>query len=228
MSCIIGIGGGRYCDREVMPIFEHIVSLSGKKHPSVLFVPTAGFDDMDGDEHIFKLFIELGCSVSALLLTDESLTYGEIEERILSCDIVYAGGGNLKFLMDTWKKTGADKAFVKAHEKGIILSGYSSGSMCWFAEGYDDCAEDHSFMFVDCLGLLPYSNCPHYEGGNWGSFAQAVKGREYSGVAIENGAAIIFDGDRHYAICGNDGGEVFYLDKNNNHEQVLLTESTNI
>lgn len=228
MSCIIGIGGGRYCDREVMPIFEHIVSLSGKKHPSVLFVPTAGFDDMDGDEHIFKLFIELGCSVSALLLTDESLTYGEIEERILSCDIVYAGGGNLKFLMDTWKKTGADKAFVKAHEKGIILSGYSSGSMCWFAEGYDDCAEDHSFMFVDCLGLLPYSNCPHYEGGNWGSFAQAVKGREYSGIAIENGAAIIFDGDRHYAICGNDGGEVFYLDKNNNHEQVLLTESTNI
>ncbi len=228
MSYIIGIGGGRYCDREVMPIFEHIVSLSGKKHPSVLFVPTAGFDDMDGDEHIFKLFIELGCSVSALLLTDESLTYCEIEERILSCDIVYAGGGNLKFLMDTWKKTGADKAFVKAHEKGIILSGYSSGSMCWFAEGYDDCAEDHSFMFVDCLGLLPYSNCPHYEGGNWGSFAQAVKGREYSGVAIENGAAIIFDGGRHYAICGNDGGEVFYLDKNNNHEQVLLTESTNI
>ena len=228
MSCIIGIGGGRYCDREVMPIFEHIVLLSGKKHPSVLFVPTAGFDDMDGDEHIFKLFIELGCSVSALLLTDESLAYDEIEERILSCDIVYAGGGNLKFLMDTWKKTGADKAFVKAYEKGIILSGYSSGSMCWFAEGYDDCAEDHSFMFVDCVGLLPYSNCPHYEGGNWGSFAQAVKGREYSGVAIENGAAIIFDGDRHYAICGNDGGEVFYLDKNNNHEQVLLTESTNI
>lgn len=226
MGIVIGIGGGRYCDREVMPIFEHIVSLAGKKHPSVLFVPTAGFDDMNGDEHIFKLFIELGCSVSALLLTDETLEYAEIEERILSADIVYAGGGNLKFLMDTWIKTGADKVFRKAYEKGVILAGYSSGSMCWFAEGYDDCAENHDFMFVDCVGLLPYSNCPHYEGGNWGSFADAVKGRRYSGIALENGAAIVFDSEKVYTLQGNDGGEVYFLDKENNHKQVLFTKDT--
>lgn len=222
MGIIIGIGGGRYDDREVMPIFEHIVSLSDKKNPSVLFVPTAGFDDMNGDEHIFKLFIELGCSVSALLLTDKSLTKAEIEEKIMGCDIVYAGGGNLEFLMNTWNKSGADEIFRKAYEKGIILSGYSSGSMCWFAEGYDDCGENHEFVFVDCLGLLPYSNCPHYEGGNWGSFAQAVKGRNYSGIAIENGAALVYDNGRYYTLQGNDGGEVYLLDKDKNYEQTLF------
>jgi len=222
MGIIIGIGGGRYSDREVMPIFEHIVSLAKKKNPSVLFVPTAGFDDMNGDEHIFKLFIELGCSVSALLLTDETLTKDEIESRIMGCDIVYAGGGNLQFLMDTWQKTGADEIFKKAYKNGIVLSGYSSGSMCWFEEGYDDCGPDHEFVFVKCLGLLPYSNCPHYEGGNWGSFAQAVKGREYSGLALENGAAVVFDNGKAYTLQGNDGGEVYLLDKDADFAQNLF------
>ena len=101
MGCIVGLGGGRTDDGEILPIFEHIVSLSNKKNPSVLFVPTAGHDDIEGDEHIFKLFIGLGCSVSALFLTDETLTKADIEEKILSADIVYAGGGNLKFLADT-------------------------------------------------------------------------------------------------------------------------------
>lgn len=224
MGIIIGVGGGRYCDNEVLPIFEHIVSLSGKKNPSVLFVPTAGFDDINGDEHIFRLFIGLGCSVSALLLTDKTLTKEEIENKILSADIVYAGGGNLKFLMDTWKETGADEVFRKAYEKGIILSGYSSGSMCWFAEGYDDCGENHEFMFVDCLGLLPYCNCPHFESDYWQVFADAIKGRDLSGVAVDNGAAIIFNNGECYTIHGNDGGEVSFFDSRKNHEKTVFFE----
>lgn len=222
MGKIVAVGGGRYSDNEVLPIFEHIVKMSGKKNPSVLFVPTAGFDDINGDEHIFRLFIGLGCSVSALLLTDETLTYSEIEEKILSCDIVYAGGGNLKFLMDIWQKTGADKAFIKAYEKGIILSGYSSGAMCWFEEGYDDCGENHEFMFVDCLGLLPYCNCPHFESDYWQSFAQAIKSRSRSGIACDDGAALVFDDGKYYALQGNDGGEVTFFDKNKGFEPELF------
>ncbi len=215
MGKIVAVGGGRYSDNEVLPIFENIVKLSGKKNPSVLFVPTAGFDDINGDEHIFRLFIGLGCSVSALLLTDKSLSYEEIEEIILSCDIVYAGGGNLKFLMDTWKETGADKAFVKAYERGIVLSGYSSGAMCWFEEGYDDCGENHEFMFVDCLGLLPYCNCPHFESDYWKSFENAIKTRKISGIACDDGAALIFENGKYYTVNGNDGGDVYFFDADN-------------
>lgn len=219
MGVIIGIGGGRYSDGEVMPIFEKIVELCGKNNPKVLFVPTAGFDDMEGDEDIFALFEKLGATVSPLLLTDESLTYTDIENAILNCDIVYAGGGNLKFLMDTWKKTGADVAFRKAFEKGIILSGYSSGSMCWFAEGYDDCGENHEFMFIDCLGLLPYCNCPHYESDYCQGFKDAVKTRNLTGLALENGAAYIWDNGKVTTMCGNDGGKVYLMRKENGFAQ---------
>ncbi len=222
MGVIIGIGGGRYNDNEVLPIFEHIVSLSQKKNPKVLFVPTAGFDDINGDEHIFRLFIGLGCSVSALLLTDKTLTKEEIEDKILSSDIIYAGGGHLKFLMDTWKETGADEIFKKAYEKGIILSGYSSGCMCWFEEGYDDCGEDHAFMFVDCLGLLPYCSCPHYESDYWQGFNEAIKGRRLSGLAVDNGAAVVYDNGKYYTIHGNDGGEVHIFDKDHGHGKSLF------
>lgn len=218
MGIIIGIGGGRYSDNEVLPIFEHIVSLAGKKNPSVLFVPTAGFDDINGDEHIFRLFIGLGCSVSALMLTDKSLTRAEIEDKILSADIVYAGGGNLRFLMDTWKETGADEAFKKAYEKGVVLSGYSSGSMCWFERGYDDCGENHEFMFVDCLGLLPFCNCPHFESDYWQVFAQAIKGNSLSGLAVDNGAAVVYNNGKYYTLRGNDGGEVTFFDRENGHK----------
>ncbi len=218
MGIIIGIGGGRYSDNEVLPIFEHIVSLAGKKNPSVLFVPTAGFDDIDGDEHIFRLFIGLGCSVSALLLTDKNLTKAEIEDKILSADIVYAGGGNLKFLMDTWKATGADEIFKKAYEKGVILSGYSSGSMCWFEQGYDDCGENHEFMFVDCLGLLPFCNCPHFESDYWQVFADAVKGNSFHGLALDNGAAVIYNNGVYTTLQGNDGGVVTFFDRENGHK----------
>ena len=222
MGIIVGVGGGRYSDNEVFPIFEHIVSLSEKKNPSVLFVPTAGFDDIDGDEHIFRLFIGLGCSVSALFLTDKSLPREEIEEKILSADIIYAGGGNLKFLMDTWKETGADEIFKKAYEKGVILSGYSSGSMCWFSRGYDDCGENHEFMFVDCLGLLDYCNCPHYESDYWQVFTEAVKEQNLSGIAIDNGAALIYKNGEFYCINGNDGGDVYFLDSENNFAKSLF------
>ncbi len=222
MGIIVGVGGGRYCDNEVLPIFEHIVSLSKKKNPSVLFVPTAGFDDINGDEHIFRLFIGLGCSVSALMLTDETLTKAEIEKRILSSDIVYAGGGNLKFLMDTWKATGADRIFRKAYERGVVLSGYSSGSMCWFSRGYDDCGENHEFMFVDCLGLLNYCNCPHYESDYWQSFNNAVKQQDLSGIAVDDGAALVYDNGRYYTVNGNDGGDVYFFDCENGFKKELF------
>ena len=228
MGIIVGIGGGGYSDGEVLPIFEKIVSLSKKENPKVLFVPTAGFDDMEGDEAIFALFEGLGCSVSPLLLTDRMLTKSDIEEKILSSDIVYAGGGNLKFLMDTWKKTGADEAFRKAYEKGIVLLGYSSGSMCWFAEGYDDCGVNHEFMFVDCLGLIDFCNCPHYESDYWQVFKEAVKTRSRTGLAIDNGAAFIYEDGKCTTMCGNDGGNVWLLDKSNGFKEKLFEENTYI
>lgn len=221
MGTIAAIGGGRYDNGEVFPILKHIVSLSGKANPNVLYVPTAGFDYIIGDEVIFDLFRQCGAKLANLFLTNPNFTPAEIERKVMSADIIYVGGGNLKFLMDTWKMTGADKVFKKAYDKGIILSGYSSGAMCWCKEGMDDCGENRSFMFVDGIGLLPYSCCPHFDSDGWNSFSEKIKTRNVKGLAIENGGAVVFRDGNIYSIHGTEGGEAFFFENNGSDESIL-------
>ncbi len=212
-GAVIALGGGRYDDGEVMPIFERIVSESGKEHPHVVFLPTAGHDDTQGDEPILESFEKLGCTVETLKLTDSSNSRKHIYDTLVNTDIVYAGGGNLEFMMNTFRATGADEALREAHRRGKVLSGLSSGAMCWFDMGYDDCGENGSFVFIDCIGLLPYCYCPHFISESWRSFETAVRGCRVSGIGVEDGAALIFKDGKYSTMHGNDGGSVFFFDK---------------
>ena len=138
----------------------------------------------------------------------------------MSADIIYVGGGNLKFLMDTWKATGADEIFRKAYEKGIVLSGYSSGAMCWCEEGWDDCGADRSFIFLDCIGLLPYCCCPHFDSDTWHKFTEVMPTRTRKGLAIDNGCCVVVKDGEMYTLNGNDGGEAFFVDTKGNCEKI--------
>ena len=44
-------------------------------------------------------------------------------------------GGNMVNLMALWREHGLDRSCSTAHERGILLCGYSAGSMCWFEWG---------------------------------------------------------------------------------------------
>ncbi len=211
MGKIVGIGGGLFENGEIKNIAEYIYSLAEKEKPTLLFFPTASFDECSKDDATVKTFAEIGCRCEVIYLTKEK-DYSKLKSKILGCDVVYFDGGNLKFLMDTLKSTGMDKLLKEAFEKGKVLSGYSSGMMCWFAQGYDDCDEGN-FMFVDCLNFLPYTICPHFEGGNWPSFEKAVKGNKYSAFAVENGAALVHLNGKKSVVCGNEGGRVYFMDK---------------
>lgn len=215
MGTIVAIGGGRYDNGELVPVLKYMISLSGKQEPKVLYVPTAGFDYIIGDEAIFDMFRQFGCKISNLFLTNPNMTPAYIERAVLSADIIYVGGGNLQFLMNTWKMTGADKAFKKAYDKGIILAGYSSGAMCWCKEGFDDCGENKSFTFVESMGLLPYSCCPHFDDDNWQVFKDEIKTRRYPGLAIDNGAAVVFKDHEMTAISGTEGGHAYMIEDGN-------------
>ena len=89
---------------------------------------------------------------------------------------------------------------------------------------YDDCGENGSFMFIDCIGLLPYCYCPHFISERWQSFGTAVIGCRVSGIGAEDGAALIFKDGHFSAMCGNDGGSVFYFDRDNGFEKSDITE----
>ena len=143
-------------------------------------------------------FFNMGCEIDVLYLTQANITEEVIAEKIRKADVIHVPGGNLRFAAETWRRTHADKYLKEAYEQEKVLFGASSGSMCWFREGYDDCGPENAFMFVECLDLLPYCNCPHYEGSSWQTFNEAVKTRKISGIACENEAAICFiDGEKY-------------------------------
>ncbi len=70
-------------------------------------------------------------------------------------------------MMTIWRKIGFDKVLKKAYEKGIVLSGLSAGSICWFKYGNSDSrkftSNSKQLIKVTGLGLIDALHCPHYD-----------------------------------------------------------------
>jgi dipeptidase E len=171
MGKIVAIGGGEIgrpgYPAETTIIDKEIIRLTGKKHPRLLFLPTATGDSGIYVEAVNKHFgRNLGCKVETLYLYNTELTEAEMERRILYSDSIYVGGGNTLRMMRRWKKTKVDKMLRTAYEKGIVLAGVSAGAICWFKYGNSDSRKlanpDAPSTRVRGLGLIDALLCPHY------------------------------------------------------------------
>ena len=85
-----------------------------------------------------------------------------LEEKVLTQDIIYVGGGNTKSMLAVWKEWDLTNILKTAYEKGIIMSGVSAGAICWFERGITDSFSD-KLEIIDCLGLAKGIACPHYD-----------------------------------------------------------------
>jgi dipeptidase E len=176
MLKIIAIGGGEigrphenggFYPIETTAIDKEIVKQTGKKHPRLLFIPTASGDSEGYYEVAKKHFSKLGCEVDVLYLLGEKPSKRMIEEKIALADAIYVGGGNTFNMMKAWRKYGVDVMLCKAAKKGIVLSGVSAGAICWFVYGNSDSRKfsksDAKFIKVTGLGMIDALCCPHYD-----------------------------------------------------------------
>jgi peptidase E len=120
----------------------------------------------------------------------------DVHEHILSSDIVYVGGGSVISMLGAWRAHGLDRTLRAAWERGVVMCGASAGSLCWFSSALS--AFHGAPQLVEGLGLLPYSNCVHYdcERERDGAFRQHLLDGMCSGFAAEDGAALHFTGER--------------------------------
>ena len=98
-------------------------------------------------------------------------------------------------LLGVWRAHGIDAILREAWEAGVILCGLSAGSLCWFAEavtGFHGAPKR-----LEGLGLLPFSNCVHYEPGSKRreSYHRFLREGMRPGYAAEDGAALHFTGE---------------------------------
>ena len=221
MGGIVALGGG-FGGEHADYLVRFILSLCGRKNPSFLLVPTAGFDGYGKD--MLSRFFNMGCDVDVLCLSHPYITKELIEEKIGNADIINVPGGNLRFLVETWKKTGADGLLKEAFGSGKVLFGDSSGAMCWFAEGYDDCGPENEFMTLDCLGLIPYANCPHYDSQWWQSFNSVAPSLGRSSIALENDIALCYIDGKYSLLHSPErvDARAWFFDKDRNYERFDL------
>lgn len=227
MGKIVAIGGG-FDGKYANFLVRHILSLCEKEKPNFLEIPTTCYDGFDTS--FYSRFFNWGCEVDALFVTRDYVTEELIAEKIRRADVIHVPGGNLRFVSEMWKKHNVNKYLKEAFEQGKVLFGASSGSMCWFEEGYDDCGPENEFMFVDCLGLLPYCNCPHYDSEGWQSFNEAVKKQKLSAIACENDAAICFVDDKRYLLKSPErvDARCWFFDANDNFKRYDLDANPDI
>lgn len=225
MGKIIGIGGG-FDGEYAWDLAEYVMNLSGKTNPNYLLIPTTCYD---GTSNV-GMYSKMGCETDVLYLTHAYITEEIVAEKIRNADIINVPGGDLKFCMNTWKKTNAVKYLREAFDQGKVLFGSSSGSMCWFRQGFDDCGPRGDFMFVDACDLIPYNNVPHYEGEFWHQFDEYADKTPLSTIACENDTALCYiDGKYSLRICPHrPDARVWFFDANDGYRRYDLTQHPEI
>ena len=200
---LVCIGGGeipRYKNGVFLPyetkeIDEEIVKLSNKEHPKFLFISIASSHPEEYFDGIKKVYEELGCIVKHL---DTNKTHNELEKEILNADIIYIGGGNTRHLVEELKDKELDKILIKAYNSGIVCSGLSAGSYCWFKYNYD---------LIEGMNVINAVNCVHYDQKDEISknkLYDVVKEKNIIGYAIDNQVALEFMDDDINVIKSND------------------------
>jgi dipeptidase E len=237
MKKIIAIGGGEIgrpgYPVETTTIDKEIIKLTGKKNPKLLFIPTASSDSEGYYQTVQKHFDKkLSCKTDVLSLIKNNLSKKEIEDKILKSDIIYVGGGNALKMMKIWKKMGVDKILIKAYEKGIVMSGLSAGSICWFKYGNSDSRKfanpDAGLIKVTGLGLVNALYCPHYAFEAYRKADLKKMMRKTSGVAIamDNCCSIEIIDNKYKIISSKKTANAYkvYWKENNFFEELIKKE----
>ena len=99
--------------------------------------------------------------------------------------------------MAIWRLHGVDRGLRRAWESGVVMTGLSAGSLCWFETGTTDSFGKGLAALSGGLGLLPGSHSPHYDGEakRRPRYHQLVEeGALPDGYAADDGAALVFAG----------------------------------
>ncbi len=205
---IVAFGGGSNAS-----MIKYVASLTGKERPRICYLPTAAADSPYSIINWYKKVAELNIIplVQEMFISSYSQkeTFAEI---LLSMDAIVVSGGNTLNMMAIWKAQGIDKILYDAWNKGIVLSGGSAGSLCWFEEGTTD-SRPKVLSKIECLGFLKGSHSPHYdaEKERRPAYHKLIgEGSLKPGYAIDNSVAIYFENNEVKNIISTRKGSAAY------------------
>jgi peptidase E len=184
---ILAIGGVR--DEALL---GHIAAFSGKPRPRLLWVGTAAAESAETAAWIADAF---GAIADVTTLNFFPWPPANLRELVLAHEVILVGGGNTANMLAIWRVHAFDALLHEAWERGVLLAGWSAGAICWFEAGVTD-SFGPQLAGMECLGFLPGSACPHYDGEalRRPRYAQLLREGFPPGIAIDDDVAVRFDG----------------------------------
>jgi len=192
---IVAFGGGGFSMESGNPLLDdYVLGLTGAERPRVCFLPSASGDADHYIVRFYRAFSAHRCEATHISLFRREQGPEDLRSHLLSQDLIYVGGGSVVSLLGVWRAHGIDVILREAWEAGVVLCGLSAGSLCWFAEavtGFHGAPKR-----LDGIGLLPFSNCVHYERGSKRNdyYHRFLREGMCAGYAAEDGAALHFTG----------------------------------
>jgi dipeptidase E len=203
---IVAFGG--WADR---PLQDYVLELAGKPRPKLLYLPTADRDDPQSTLSIYDLYRDRADVSHASFFPWPP---AELRERTLESDVVWVGGGNTANMLAIWRVHGFDEVLREAWERGLVLTGWSAGAICWFEAGVTDSFGPQLEGMRDGLGFLPGSACPHYDGEERRRprYAELVREGFPPGIAIDDDVGVRYDGTELVeVVSGRDGANAYHV-----------------
>ena len=189
---IVGLGGGGDTPEQSERLHEYVLRLVGKDRPKLLFVPTASADN---DEYIVWVHERFDPVAQLTHLKTFPWPPANLRELVLEQDAIFVSGGNTANMLAIWRVHGIDALMREAWERGIVLWGASAGMICWFEHGVTD-SFGPELDAMECLGFLPGSACPHYDGEERRRpvYSELVANGFPPGIALDDAAAAHYVG----------------------------------
>ena len=200
MGKIIAIGGGELRERTTLRIDEYIAGLAkaraGERRANALFIPTASHDFMPYYNTFHKVYtgvFDIKTDVALTVFKEADLE--KLRAKLVKADMIYVGGGDTVFMLESWKQSGLLPLIEEAYRRGVIIAGLSAGAICWFKEMYTDSATKltgEEYSVFPGLGLIDGIASPHY-GLRREEFDNIVRANYVKAYGIEDDSAIVIE-----------------------------------
>jgi peptidase E len=172
------------------PVDDFVLGLARGRR--VCTVPTA---NMEQDAGLVLFYEAFAGKADCSRLLFNPWPPADLREFTLAQDVLLVPGGNTANMLAIWRVHGFDRIVREAWEQGIVLYGWSAGMICWFEAGVTD-SYGPQLEGMDCLGFLPGSACPHYDGEGLRRprYQELVADGFPPGWAADDGVALHFTG----------------------------------
>ena len=190
-------------------LLEYVLGLAPGRR--LLYVPTAGMEDPARTVWWYERLHE---RAELTHLHFFPWPPSGLRDLVLAQDLVLVDGGNTANALAVWRVHGFDEILREAWQHGVVLAGWSAGMICWFEHGVTD-SFGPELAPMECLGFLPGSACPHYDGEERRRpvYTQLVAAGLPAGVAADDDVALHYVGtELREAVTSREGASAYRVE----------------